>query len=462
MAFHLRTVYRSARRAMSAAALLTLTVGSTSQAQTLDRAKLDQFFDQLDEKKKAMGSLTIVRDGNVVYSRVIGYARVDATEQKLLNENSRFRIGSITKMFTASMILQLVEEGKLELTGTLAQFVPEIPNAGKVTIAQMLNHRSGIPNVAPPRGREPGTPMTKDEMLALVASGTPLFEPGTRASYSNSGYFLLGLILERVTGMSYADALRERITSRIGLKDTYVATGPIDVSNDESLTYLSTGSDWRQGTETHPSVLFGAGQIISTPNDLARFIQALFDLQLVSGASLDLMMTMRDGEGSGMAQFPFAGKTFYGHTGGGDNYGAWLMYLPEERFALAYATNAKVLPVGDIMTGVIDIYYNRPFQIPTFETIVVSADVLDRYVGVYSSPEVAARFTITREDSTLYVAPGNQNPAALEATSENTFQLLGGGLVFEFNAATGQMILKRSGGPIVFTKEKQVPPPKPD
>jgi D-alanyl-D-alanine carboxypeptidase len=453
VALHLRTACRSAR-AVSAAALLTVTVFSTSQAQTLDRAKLDQFLDQLDGKKKAMGSLTIVRDGNVVYSRAIGYARVDATEQKLLNESSRFRIGSITKMFTASMILQLVEEGELELTDTLAQFVPEMPNAGNITIAQILNHRSGIPNVAPPRGREPSTPMTKDEMLALVASGTSLFEPGTQASYSNSGYFLLGLILERVTGMSYADALRERITSRIELKDTYVATGSIDVSNNESLTYLSTGSDWRQGTETHPSVLFGAGHIISTPNDLTRFIQALFDLELVSRVSLDLMVTMTDGEGSGMARFSLAGKTFYGHTGGGDNYGAWLMYLPEERLAVAYATNAKVHPVGDIVAGVIDIYYNRPFQIPTFETIVVSADLLDRYVGVYSSPEVPAKFTITREGSTLYVAPGNQNPTALEATSENAFQLLGGSVVFEFNAATGQMILKRSGGPIVFTKEK--------
>jgi CubicO group peptidase (beta-lactamase class C family) len=144
-----------------------------------------------------------------------------------------------------------------------------------------------------------------------------------------------------VTGKSYAEVLEERITSRIGLTDTYVATGPIDVSRNESLTYLNTGSDWKQGTETHPSVLFGAGQIVSTPNDLARFAQALFDLELLSQASLDLMTRMRDGEGSGMERFTFAGKTFYGHTGGGDNYGAWLAYLPEEKLAVAYATNAK-------------------------------------------------------------------------------------------------------------------------
>jgi D-alanyl-D-alanine carboxypeptidase len=440
-------------RAAVIATVLTVAVCATGHAQTLDRAKLDQLFDRLAEKNKAMGSLTIARDGNVVYSRAIGYARSDATERKPLTAASRFRIGSITKMFTASMILQLVEEGKLKLTDSLARFVPQVPNAAKITIAHILNHRSGIPNVEQ-QGRDPGTPMTKDEMLALVVRGTPLFEPDTKYSYSNAGYFLLGLILERVTGKSYADALAERITSSIGLKDTYVATGTIDVSRNESLTYLNTGSDWRQGPETHPSILFGAGQIVSTPNDLARFIQALFDLKLVARASLDLMTTMRDGEGPGMGTFTFAGKTFYGHTGGADNYGAWLMYLPDERLAVAYTTNAKVHPVKDIVTGVVDLYYNRPFQIPTFETIVVSPDVLDRYVGVYSSPPLPARFTITREGSTLYVRPGNSTPTALEATAQTSFQLLGGSVVFEFNAATGQMILKRGGAPTVFTKEK--------
>lgn len=454
MMYHMPAHIRNALKTLGAAALITALLPSTSQAQTLDRARLDQFFDRLDDKGKAMGSLVIAKDGEILYSRAIGYARIDANPPKPLDESSRFRIGSITKMFTASMILQLIEEGKLELDDTLARFVPRIPNASKITIAELLQHRSGIPNITPPQGRDPATPMTKDEMTALIASGTPLFEPGTRASYSNSGYFLLGLILERVTGGSYAEALKERIASRIGLNDTYVATGPIDVANNESLTYLSTGSSWRQGRETHPSVLFGAGQIVSTPNDLARFIQALFDLKIVSRPSLDLMMTMRDGEGAGMAQFAMAGKTFYGHTGGADNYGAWLMYLPEERLAFAYGTNAKVHPVGDIVTGVVDIYYNRPFEIPTFETIVVSEAVLDRYVGVYSSAAAPARFTITRQGSTLYVAPGNQSPTALEAVADNRFQLLGGSVSFEFDAEAEKMTMKRSGGSMVFTKEK--------
>jgi len=155
---------------ISFATLLTLTLGAAINAQTLDKAKLDQFFDRLAEKNKAMGSLTIVKDGNVLYTRAIGYSQINGTEKKPLTAANRFRIASITKMFTAAMILQLVEDGKLKLTDTLDKFLPQIPNAKKITIVQMLGHRSGIPNVR----RDPEsqrnvytTPITKDEMLAL-------------------------------------------------------------------------------------------------------------------------------------------------------------------------------------------------------------------------------------------------------------------------------------------------------
>src|SRR5213593_3513567 len=126
------------------ATLVTLALFTAGYAQTLDKAKLDQFFDRLAEKNKAMGSLTIAKDGNVLYTRAIGYSQINGTEKKPLTAANRFRIASITKMFTAAMILQLVEEGKLKLTDTLDKFFPQIPNARKITILQILAHRSGI------------------------------------------------------------------------------------------------------------------------------------------------------------------------------------------------------------------------------------------------------------------------------------------------------------------------------
>jgi CubicO group peptidase (beta-lactamase class C family) len=440
------------------ATLLTLALGAAGYAQTLDKAKLDQFFDRLAEKNKAMGSLTIAKDGKVLYTRAIGYSQINGTEKKPLTAANRFRIASITKMFTAAMILQLVEEGKLKLTDTLDKFFPQIPNAKKITIVQILSHRSGIPNVRRDQnsqGNVNTTPITKDEMLALIAKATPDFEPDSKQSYSNSGYFLLGLIIEKLTGKPYEEALKERITSKIGLKDTYTATGNIDVNKNESLTYMNLGGDWKQVPETHPSILFGGGAIVSTPNDLAKFIQALFDGKLVSKENLDQMKTIRDGDGLGlgMEPFTFAGKTFYGHAGGGDNYGAWLSYEPEEKLAVAYTTNAKVYPVENIVRGVVDIYYNKPFTIPALESLAISPEVLDKYVGVYSSPEAPVKFTITREGATLFFQPPGQSAVPLEATAQDKFQIEGA-VVIEFDAAKNQMIIKRRGGQRVFTKEK--------
>jgi D-alanyl-D-alanine carboxypeptidase len=442
------------------AILLTLAWVTVGYAQTPDKAKLDQFFDRLAEKNKAMGSLTVVKDGKVLYTRAIGYSQINGTEKKPLTAANRFRIGSITKMFTAAMIFQLVEAGKLKLTDTLDKFFPQIPNAKKITIVQILSHRSAIPNVKRDQnsqGNVNTTPITKDEMLALIAKATPDFEPDAKQSYSNSGYFLLGLIIEKVTGKPYEEALKERITSKIGLKDTYTATGNIDVNKNESLTYYNLGGEWKPHSETHPSILFGAGAIVSTPNDLAKFIQALFDGKIVSKESLDQMKTKRDGDvlGLGMEPFTFAGKTFYGHAGGGDNYGAWLSYEPAEKLAVAYTTNAKVYPVENIVRGVVDIYYNKPFTIPALESIAISPEVLDKYVGVYSSPDAPVKWTITRDGGTLFFQPpGAQSPVPLEATAQDKFQIQGAA-VFEFDAAKNQMIIKRRGGQErILTKEK--------
>ncbi|MBX3442703.1 MAG: beta-lactamase family protein [Planctomyces sp.] len=420
-------------------------------SQSLDKAKLDQFFDRLAEKNKAMGSLVIAKDGDVLYTRVIGFGQIDGVERKPLTPASRFRIASITKTYTAVMILQLVEEGKLKLTDPLDRFFPQIPNAQRITIGQLLAHRSGIPDVRRDQATwQPGAPVARDEMLAQIVKDTPDFEPDSRQAYSNAGYFVLGLILEQATGKSYAEALEERITSKIGLKDTYFATSSIDVSRNECLTYWNIGGEWQPGRESQPSVF----EIVSTPGDMAEFVKALFELRLISQQSLDQMKTIRDGEGLGIVTFTFAGKTFYGNTGGGDNYGSWLAYEPEEKLAVAYTTNAKVYPVASIISGVVDICCNRPFEIPALESIVVSPEILDKYVGAYSVADVTAKAIISRDGSTLFFQPpGESTSVALEATSDDQFQIEGVA-VFTFDSANGRLTVKRRRGERIFTKVK--------
>ncbi|MRG44859.1 serine hydrolase [Chitinophaga sp. SYP-B3965] len=436
------------------ASLLTFTA---THAQTFDKAKLDQYFDRLAEKNKAMGTLVISKDGKQIYTRSIGYGQITETTKKPLTAESRYRIASITKMYTAAMILQLVEEGKLQLTDTIGKFFPQIANAGKITIAHILAHRSGIHDVLVEPdvlSQVKAASITKEELVAIVCKGKSDFEPGTKHQYSNSGYALLGVIVEKLSGQSYAEALRKRITAKIGLKDTYIATAYMDVNKNESLTYRYTGG-WLRQPETPAGILFGAGSIISTPADMAQFIHALFSGKFISPEHLTLMKTIKDGDGSGMEPFLFAGKTFYGHTGGGGNLGAWLAYMPEEKLAVAYTTNAKVHPVADIMKSIMEIYYNKPFEIPTFEAMVISEEILEKYTGVYATTEAPVKFTITRNGGTLYIKPpGEGSPAPLEATASNKFNIQGvNGVTFEFDVAKKQMIMNRVGVERIFTKE---------
>jgi CubicO group peptidase (beta-lactamase class C family) len=431
--------------------LLMLALVTAGRAQMLDKAKLDQFLDRLAEKNKAMGSLALAKDGNVIYSHSFGYRQIDGNEKKPLTAETKYRIASITKMYTAVMIFQLVEEKKLRLTDTLDKFFPQIPNAARITIGQMLTHRSGIHDMEAD-GSWGKQARTREEIVARIAQGRPDFEPDAIHKYSNAGYILLGYIVEKAGGKPYQEALKERITSRIGLKDTYLGTGNTDPGKNEALSYIYVGG-WKEGAELDFSVPAGAGSILSTPADMTKFIQALFDLKLVSRDSLKWMTTVRDDEGMGMEPFSFAGQTLYGHTGGSSNSGAWLAYLPDERLALAYTTNAKIYPVKNIVAGVLDIYWNRPFQIPSFEAFEVKPEILERYTGVYSVPGTPVKVTITRDGGTLYFQPAGQSAVPIEATAEDKFKI-DPFVVFEFDAAKGELTITRAGQKRTFTKQE--------
>ena len=342
--------------------LLTFVLLSAVFAQTLDKAKLDRFFDRLAEKNQAMGSLTVARDGKILYSRAIGYSQLSGSEKKPATTATRYRIGSITKTFTAALVFQLVEEGKLKLSDTLDKFFPQIPNASKITIEHILTHKSGIHDFI----REPDfrawslVPRTKDETLAFIARGKPDFEPGEKRNYSNAAYVILGYIVEKAAGKPYGEVLKKRITGKLGLKDTYAGTGKTDVSKKESFSYSYAG-DWKQHEEMDLSVPGGAAAIISTPSDLVKFIQALFDGKLISQENVNQMKN-----GMGMSESKLGGRTIYGHSGGTDGFRSTVLYLPEEKLAVAYTANAKVYSLESIFSGIFDIYQNKPFEIPTF------------------------------------------------------------------------------------------------
>ena len=435
--------------------LLLSGLSFSSQAQTLNKAKLDSLLTALSTHDKAMGSLTISQNGAVVYSRAIGYETLSDATKIPATPATHYRIGSVSKMFTATMILQLVEEGKLALTTPLATYVPQLPNAKTITVEHLLNHRSGLHSFTSDAAYASylSQPKTQAEMLMLIGQAAPDFEPGTKFAYSNSNYVVLGYLVEKLTKQTYAQALQKRIASKARLQDTYYG-GKIGQKPSEASSYRYAGT-WQPATETDMSIPGGAGAVVSTPADLDRFVEALFAGKLISDKSLARMKTMTDGYGLGMLQMPLGTKRAYGHTGGIDGFASMLTYFPEDKLAVAYVSNGQNYPLNDIMLGVLTICFQQPYRLPDFNqvSITLPAEELTQYAGTYASTQMPLKIKVTAEGTTLQAQATGQPALPLTPVAKNVFTFDAAGIRLEFAPARREMVLKQGAGTYLFTLE---------
>ena len=429
---------------------------SFSQA-SFNTAKMDSLLDAYDQKNKLMLSLSISQDGNLVYSRAIGYAEVETNTKA--NLTTKYRIGSITKMFTSVMIQQLIEEKKLKLSTTLSKFFPKIRNAKKITIEQLLQHRTGLHNYTDDLGffTDNVNPKTEKEMLELFYSQPNDFEPGEKYKYANTNYVLLGYIIEKLTKKSYPEALQERILNKIGLKNTYYG-GKTDVSKNEARSYVYLNKTWTLGPEWDMSLIHGAGAIVSTTEDLVKFIEALFSYQLISDKSVKQMCTLKDNYGFGMVSIPFYSKFALGHNGHWDVFESMVGYFPLENMSIAFSANGKNANTNDFIIAVLSIYFNLPYEIPKFNTHEVPESILDEYVGAYHSDLLQMDFIIAKDGLSLTCQTQDQLAFILEAVDDFNFKYEAAGLVIEFKRndqnIVDQLILKQAGMEFVFSKHK--------
>lgn len=430
-------------------------------AQQFNSARLDSLLNAVAVNHKGMGSLALSQNGKVIYQKAIGYALVSAGKPFPATIKTRYRIGSITKMFTAVMIFQLIQENKLGLSTTLAKFYPQLPNADKITISMMLNHRSGLRNFT----SDPGyatymlKPQTHAQMLTTIAALKPEFEPDTKAAYSNANFVLLGYIAEHLTGKTYGEILKQRIANKIGLTDTYYGEATSTAKN-EAYSFAYT-TNWTQQPETDMSIPGGAGAIVSTPADLVKFIEALFDGKLVTKAQLEVMKTIKDGYGSAMLRIPFYDRVSYGHSGGIDGFTSMLGYFPDDKLAFAYCSNGAAgdYSTNDLIGGVLRIYFNKPYTIPDFKAealkaITLKTADLDKFLGNYSSAQMPLKITVTKNDNVLMAQATGQSAFALIAVTPTQFEFKAAGIVMEFSAAGDGFTLKQGGGVFKFVKDR--------
>ena len=420
-------------------------------AQDFNKLKLDSYFNALQTNDKFMGSVAVSQNGNLIYTRAIGFS--DIEEGIKASENTKYRIGSISKTFTAVLAFKAVEEGKMDLDESIDRYFPTIKNADKITIAQLLSHRSGIHNFTSEEDYLTWNtePKTEKEMVDVIAKGGSDFEPATKAEYSNSNYVLLTYILEKSFKKPFSDILREYITQPLDLKNTYLG-GKIDAKDNESQSYKWIGN-WKLESETDMSVPLGAGAIVSTPSDLVKFSDALFGGKLIEEESLKQMKTIKDGYGMGLFQMPFGNKVSFGHTGGIDGFSSVFIHFADGNISYAMISNGTNFNNNNISIAVLSAVYNEPYDLPEFNIVEVSSEDLDKYLGVYSSSDVPLKITITKDDNTLIAQATGQSSFPLDATDKDKFKFDAAGVVMEFDTANQSFILKQGGGSFVFKKE---------
>lgn len=431
--------------------LLFLSISTVGFSQNFDKVKLDNYFKALEKNNKFMGSVAVSKNGKLIYSKSIGYA--DLENKIKATEKTKYRIGSITKSFTAILILKAIENKKLDINETIDKWFPTITNSKKITIKQLLTHRSGIHNFTNNVDYLQWNTQSKTEkeMIEIIKKGGSDVQPSTRAAYSNSNFVLLTFILERIFNTSYSELVQTYIVKPIRLTNTYVF-GKINTANNESKSYNYLGF-WKEESETNFTVPLGAGAITSTPTDLIKFANALFNGQLLSPESLKIMKTIKEGYGSGLFQVPFYSSIGFGHTGGIDGFRSVYSYFEDEKISYALTSNGTNMNNNDISIAVLSAVFNKPYQIPVYTKYALTSEELDKYLGVYATKQMPLKITVTKNKNTLIIQVTGQQAFVVQATEKDKFTLDQVGAKFKFNPAEETMILFQFGGQIKFIKE---------
>jgi CubicO group peptidase (beta-lactamase class C family) len=339
--------------------------------ETLDPrvAEIEALMAAYEQADIFSGAVLVAEGGQVVYERAVGYAN---REWLIPNTpDTRFRIASLSKQFTKILLLQLEEEGKLSLRGTIADYLPGYtgPGADKITIELLMDHRSGIVGESAVQDLEriERDYYTRAEMLELIAGYDLWFEPGARWEYSNFGYYLLGAIIESVSGRTYAELLQERICAPAGMQDTFPEVTSDIIARRASGYRLEAERGWAHDSPLDMSFVFGYGHLLSTVRDLYLFDIALREGKLLNQEHTHFLVgakVKREPLGNGGCE------AYVVEDGPGSINGfraSSHSYTHEDRFVvvLENVRGSRPVPVFDVGRNIAAILYDCPYDLPT-------------------------------------------------------------------------------------------------
>lgn len=423
----------------------------SSHAQLSQKDKLDSLFNRLERAGNFMGSVALYMDGKPVYERAVGFK--DTVKGQKADVHTRYRIGSITKTFTAVLLMKAVEAGKLSLDDKLSNWYPQVQKADSITIRQLMGHRSGIANFTDAKDYMMWNTKqhSAEQILDKIIKGGSRFSPGEKFEYSNSGYYLLGLILEKMYKRSYRELLERQILRPLKLTETGIG-GKIDLSKNECRSFLFTGI-WLRSPETDMSVPFSAGNIVSTPRDVCRFAAALFEGRLLTERSIQEMQTFKDNVGLGLFRIPFGERQGVGHTGGIDGFSTVYGYFPDGKVCFALFSNGSNYNNNDISIALLSAAYGVEVKVPDFSVKILTDADLTPYLGVYSTKQLPLKITFTAKNGRLVSQATGQKSFEMDALGDHVFTKDQYGIRVTFDPSGRRMMLKQGGATLLFEKE---------
>ena len=390
-------------------AVFTLTAAN---AQKNYSKELDAYVMAYADVHGFSGNILVAQKGKIIYEKFLGQAN---REWQVANTaDSRFLIGSLTKQFTAAAILQLEEKGKLSTEDKISRFFPDFPNGDRITLHMLLNHTSGLKSDSGDSEPDvykinPNIPIEElKDILINIFKNTPLeFEPGTSWRYSNSGYVLLGYIIEQVSGETYRDYMYKNILQKAGMANTDLSSQSAIIPNFAFGYSLTPEFGWRKAKTTPFNTGFSVGGLYSTTHDLLKWNEALVSGKIISKKSFDKMHAPNHGQ-FGAGYGIFVGESYdhhkmFDHQGALEGYNTFMARYPDDELCIIVLTN-KDTNLDFLPKTLAAIMFDKKIVIPTKRMPVkVSNNLIGLYQGTYEGPELPFPLNVVEKDNKLYL-----------------------------------------------------------
>jgi len=376
-----------------------------SVAQGTDEAvvktRLDQVASTFTTGNAYMGTVLVVDGDRVLLDK--GYGMADLEWGNANAPDVKFRLGSLTKQFTATLVLLLQQDGKLKLDDPVSKYLPDAPKAWeKITLANLLGHTSGIPSFTGMKEFAVWrmSPHTTEEELALLRYKPLDFEPGSEFVYSDSNYEVLGAVIEKVSGKQYGDLLRERIFDPLGMKDSGLDTDEL-ILPKRAQGYMPGKEGLVLARSQSMTVPWAAGSIYSTTGDLLKWEHGLFGGNVLSSDSLKAMTTPGKGDyGLGVMVSEQDGLKVVRHGGSIEGFNTYLIYVPARKIAVIVLSNVSGMAPDKMSSLLLDVVLGKPVTL--HKAAPITKEELSKFVGVFDlTPAFSITFAVSGDVLTM-------------------------------------------------------------